>query len=170
MIYGCSGHRPQKIGGFTDAVAEALMLTARQTIKERQPELVLTGMALGWDQAIALACLRMGVQFHAYLPHPAYSNRWPDDTRRRYDKLLQGAARIVQCHKPNTPPTTANLMRRNQMIVDASDAMLFLYSGTKEGTTHHAWQLAAHHHKMMFNSWDEYCAHYDRLIERHPLR
>ena len=50
---------------------------ALETLK---PELVITGMAIGFDQAVALACLNTGTPFEAAIPFLV--KELEDNTRR----------------------------------------------------------------------------------------
>jgi len=60
MILAVTGHRPEKLGGYGPAVAERLFNLASSELQGLRPEYVLTGMAIGWDQAVADACQGSG--------------------------------------------------------------------------------------------------------------
>jgi hypothetical protein len=66
-----TGHRPKDLGGYSDAAFVKLVAFAKNNLGKWQPriEYVITGMAQGWDQAVAQACVELGLPFHAYVPH-----------------------------------------------------------------------------------------------------
>ena len=55
-----TGHRPGKLGGHRQPVYDALRELAEEYFSEENPSLVITGMALGWDIAIAQAAAQAG--------------------------------------------------------------------------------------------------------------
>lgn len=55
MIVAGTGHRPNKLGGYGDDVFERLVALARTYLWHMEPWHVISGMALGWDQALAQA-------------------------------------------------------------------------------------------------------------------
>ena len=94
LIIGVTGHRPPRLGGYTRAVERRLAALADAMIAERRPAGVITGMAQGWDLAVAEACLSNHVPFTAALPFPGSDARWPEAQRERFRRVLAGAARV----------------------------------------------------------------------------
>ena len=68
MIIAATGHRPDKLGGYGSIVADRLFHLAYETLEELAPTLVISGMALGWDMAVAEAAFCLDIPFHAYRP------------------------------------------------------------------------------------------------------
>ena len=54
-IVAGSGHRPSKLGGYSEQIHEKLVALAIGWLKKNEPSCVLSGMALGWDTALAEA-------------------------------------------------------------------------------------------------------------------
>ncbi len=100
------GHRPQKLGGFernptTDYVKTALREAIERAVK-RRVETFISGGALGVGQWAADIVLDLKVAEtkgsyarHSNLkliiaqPFPSHSAKWPQEARRRYDKIPQ---------------------------------------------------------------------------------
>ena len=59
MIIAGTGHRPDKLGGYSDDVLSKLIKLARTTLFDLKPKKVISGMALGWDMALAYAALAL---------------------------------------------------------------------------------------------------------------
>lgn len=63
-----TGHRPDKLGGYSNEVTQKLIRVCRFGLEKLQPSLVISGMALGYDQALAEAAIELKIPFHAYCP------------------------------------------------------------------------------------------------------
>lgn len=93
---------------------------------------IITGMALGWDQAIAQACVNLGMKFHAYVPFPGYESQWPNESQEYYKGLLTQAERIVVV--TNAPYSPKLLQVRNVAMVDNASLLIALWNGSPSGT------------------------------------
>ena len=136
------GHKPPELGGYdanptSDRVRDRLaeVLAARS---ELHPDLtVLTGLGLGAEQLGAEAAAEAGVPYVAVLPYPDPDGKWPESSRRRFRRLLEGAAgQVVMQNRP--PPTKqqagAALRRRDAWIARNADEALAVWDG-EEATT-----------------------------------
>ena len=54
-VFAATGHRPNKLGGYAPKIAADLVKLATIFLNLRKPNKVISGMALGWDQAWAEA-------------------------------------------------------------------------------------------------------------------
>jgi len=150
MIIGTAGHRPQKTGGRP----LDLLLLAQRAILRENPDSVITGMATGWDQAIARACFGLGIPYIAAVPFEGQESRWPDAVQMEYRSLLGGAAKVVYVSVPGYHP--AKMAKRNQWIVDHSDKMLVLYDGMGDSGTADAVGRADLAGLVITNCWQEW--------------
>jgi uncharacterized phage-like protein YoqJ len=132
MRLAVTGHRPDKLGGYKTDVYRRLRQLAKRKIEELKPELVLTGMALGWDQAVADACVDLGVPFEACVPFNGQEKIWPDKSKLHYKELLMLAKEVIYVCEPVFAPW--KMIRRNEYMVDNSDHLLALWNGTDGGT------------------------------------
>lgn len=132
MIVAGTGHRPNKLGGYGVDVFQALRERARMELQVLDPVSVISGMALGWDQALAYAAHDLEIPFTAYVPFEGQESAWPAMSQRDYRDLLGAAKGVVTCCAGGYAPH--KLQTRNEMMVDACDTVLALWDGTKGGT------------------------------------
>lgn len=134
MILSVTGHRPNKLGGYSPANLDKLARFATSELRrfDPAPSRVLTGMALGFDQCIALACIELDIPFVACIPHDGQESPWPPDAQRRYRDLIGHAASVhVVC-----PGGYAawKMQRRNEYMVENCELLLGLWDGSAGGT------------------------------------
>lgn len=137
MVVAGTGHRPDKIvsdgrNAYDDAVALGLMQFVRRCLRRLKPTRVISGMALGWDQALAAAAVWEEIPFDAYVPFAGQESRWPASSQRRYRELLAKAADVVICSPGGYHP--GKMQHRNERMVDMCDVLLALWNGTPGGT------------------------------------
>jgi uncharacterized phage-like protein YoqJ len=133
VIIAGTGHRPDKLGGFEDAVFERLTALARDRLRELRPEKVISGMALGWDQALAWAALDMGIPITAAVPFEGIETRWPQRSQNIFNQILD---RVKEVHFvcSEMGPFKKAFQVRNEWMVDRADLMLALCDGSWGGT------------------------------------
>jgi uncharacterized phage-like protein YoqJ len=96
-----------------------------------KPDLIVTGMALGWDQAVAQACINTGVPFVAAIPFEGQELRWQGPAIERYHRLREAAARE---HTVSLHPGAKALQDRNKWMVREADQVVALWNGSLGGT------------------------------------
>lgn len=105
----------------------------------------ISGGALGVDQWAADIVIEIrverqkrstkglgGIQLVIARPFPSQPNRWPTKARRHYEKILQKADRIVETN--DDPYAAWKLQKRNEWMVDNSDAIIAVWDGQPSGT------------------------------------
>lgn len=162
MILTATGHRPDKLfpGGWqADRERWESRLTdfAADHLVEQQPSEVISGMALGWDTAIALAALRLGIPLTAAVPFEGQERLWPGRDQVRYREILEQAAHVeIVCrHK-----LTIAFAIRNEWMIDRCGRLLALYDGS-HGGTHNAVSYARAWCVDTVNVWDQWAASWD---------
>jgi len=155
MVYAVTGHRPEKIGGYGKEAKVHLEQFAIETLRKIKPQAtrIFTGMALGWDQAIADACIRLNIPFVAAVPFPGQEMVWFEEMRVHYCYLL-GKAQIVQMVSPG-PYSKEKMQIRNQFIVNECEALIALWNGTTGGTCNCV-KYAQEEQKKVINVWDKW--------------
>ena len=151
MIVAATGHRPNKLGGYQapDAYERGVKLAAAY-LRWLRPEKGISGMALGWDQIFAEACIREGVPFIAALPFAGQDAIWPKKARTIWQRLCDKADEVViVCKGPYAP---AKMLRRNGWMVDHSDRLAALYDGSPGGT-HNCIAYARSKQRQIDNLW-----------------
>lgn len=131
MIIAATGHRPPKLGGYGADVRRALEALAFEYLMRQRPTSVISGMALGWDQAFAIAACQYGIPFTAAVPFEGQHLRWPIESQRRFEWLLSKAAvvKIISDHLSNH-----TMQARNEWMVDQANKMCALWDGSFGGT------------------------------------
>ena len=63
MIVAGTGHRPNKLGGYNNESFLKLVNIAEDALKQMEVTEVISGMALGWDMALAQAAINLNIPF-----------------------------------------------------------------------------------------------------------
>lgn len=159
MIWGCTGHRPQRLGLNPARPHPHLRAFARHQITALNPAPTkfVSGVALGWDNACAWACIDLGVPVIAAVPCSyGQDGRWSAEMRADYERLL-GRCSDVRVVSPG-PFETWKLHRRNEWIVNQVDSMLALWDGARQGGTWNCLEYAARARRTVVNVWDAWKA------------
>ena len=132
--YAGTGHRPDKLGGYTPRAFGNLVIVARQWMKDlNDPNLcIISGMALGWDQALAQAAVLLNVPFIAAVPFEGQQSKWPQASRVQYAKLLEKAESIHVVSDGGYSPY--KMQKRNEWMVDQADGVVAMFNGSQGGT------------------------------------
>lgn len=92
----------------------------------------ISGMALGVDQWAAEICVELGVPFTAAVPFVGQESRWPEESQRRYQLLLQKAYNVVVVSPGGYHPW--KMQARNEWMVDRCDLLVAFWDGSGGGT------------------------------------
>lgn len=161
-----TGHRSSKLAGFgaprtSELEAFALRSVCVEVDRDENTHF-LTGMAMGWDLAVAWACVEAGVPFTAAVPFEGQSTPWPRSARASYFRLLSQASHVVVVTQEPTKTTLAireALLRRNRWMVDQlvgeKDFVLALWNGSQGGTSH-CINYASDRKKTVKNVWPDW--------------
>lgn len=154
MILAGTGHRPDKLGWYSPNVAARLKGLASVLLAELQPAWVLSGMALGWDQALAGAALAARIPLAAVIPFEGQELRWPAESQATYRKLRAEASWEVV----TSGAYSADAMHaRNRWMVDNATHVLALWSGAEGGTAHTV-RYAERVGRPVVNAWARWTA------------
>lgn len=154
MIICGTGHRPNKLGGYSEEVFEKLKglahmyLCVATDLKE-----VISGGALGWDQALASAAIDLRIPTVLALPFPGFEDRWPHESKVRLYALMQQAKEVVYVCEPGYAGW--KMQKRNEWMVDRADKVLALWDGSTGGTGN-CIRYANKVNKPIINLWEEY--------------
>ena len=137
MVLAFTGHRPEKLPWGSDesdprcSALKAQILEAVRAAAGEGYDAFLCGMARGCDLYFAEAVLSLGLRLEAYLPCPSQTRAWSEADRARQIELLLRCAAVYMVEHAYTPGC---MLRRNQRMVDAADALLTVYDGSPGGT------------------------------------
>lgn len=132
MRYAVTGHRPVKLGGYAPEAQDILYRFAVRVLSEYDPDEVISGMALGWDTAIARAAIYLAVPLVAAVPFVGQEEAWPAASQRTYNELLSRAEHVEVITSGGYSPQAMQL--RNEWMVDHCDILLALWDGSAGGT------------------------------------
>lgn len=133
MIIAATGHRPNKLGGYGPDIFDRLTRLAIDYLADQKDvSHVISGMALGWDQAFAWAAELLSIPFVAAVPFYGQESRWPKRSQERYHELLSFAAEIV-CVEPGGYEAW-KMQRRNEWMVNRADKICALWDRSFGGT------------------------------------
>lgn len=99
-----------------------------------EPDRVISGMAQGWDMAVALAAYCLDIPFIAAVPFPGQADRWPEADQRTYQMILAEASEVVTLYDSYHPDV---YRYRDEWMVDHADVILALLdpeAPTQSGT------------------------------------
>lgn len=129
-----TGHRPDKLGGYStpNLIYNYITEKLRNLLIKLQPDKCITGMALGWDQWAAQACVDLQIPFIAAIPFVDQEKIWPQSSKDTYNKLLNLAAeKIIVCEGGYA---AWKMQKRNEFMVDNADEIVACWDGTNGGT------------------------------------
>jgi uncharacterized phage-like protein YoqJ len=151
-IFAFTGHRPNKLGGYRDEVLQGLVKFAKEKLQEAKPGHCITGMALGWDTAVAIACVDLGIPWTAAVPFPGQQSIWPLDDQVRWTELIRKATVVEFVSEEYS---VSNLQKRNEWMVDHGDYVIALHDGSTGGT-YNCIKYAKKVKKPVINWWADY--------------
>lgn len=141
MIVAFTGHRPNKLGGYsvTNRIRARVIAATTTWLTEHRDDNelhCLTGMAQGFDQWAAYLCMVLGVPYTAVLPFSGQEALWPEPSRKWYRYLLEHASAIENLRPQGLEHCEAvyALNKRNEWMVDNCDLLLAAWDGTDGGT------------------------------------
>lgn len=155
MIICGTGHRPTKLGGYSVKAFNDLIFFAEKWLKENKIKAtgVISGMALGWDQALAIAAIRNGINLTCAIPFKGQELAWPSDSQKLFNRILDKSQEIFYVSKGSYSPSKMQI--RNKWMVDRSDLVLAMWDGSSGGTAN-CIKYAEGKNKTVINLYNEY--------------
>lgn len=116
-----------------------------------QIDVVITGMAIGWDTWLAEVALEVGIPVHAYVPFEGQGDRWPTKTKEKYMSILDRCDDVRYISKTYSQQA---FLRRDRAMVDDSQLVLALLNPiVDEGGTYYTVKYAQEKKKDIINYW-----------------
>lgn len=133
-IIAGTGHRPSNLGGYKipNPVYNYVFEETSKILLDKKPAKVLTGMAIGYDQMLAEACIKLQIPFIAALPFLGQELWWPKETQKHYHSLLEHAEQVEVISAGGF--ASWKMQARNKWLVDNCNLLVAAYCGTKGGT------------------------------------
>jgi hypothetical protein len=125
MVFSGFGARPDEMGGYGVDNFANMVGFAVELIPQYNPTKIITGMSLGWEQALAYAAVELGIPFVAALPFLDQENVWPDKSQFFYRALLGKAFQIKRISTGRFD--SKKFWERDRWVVDNSDGTFVLW-------------------------------------------
>ncbi|WP_416042493.1 SLOG family protein [Bacillus subtilis] len=149
-----TGHRPNKLGGYD--MKNPTMLKLKEKLLEVVEELItkenksrfITGGALGTDQA-ACWCVHILKKKYPHIkniiatPFKEQDKVWSEEQKMWYKRMLDVADEIINVEELDKYKVSgavpeefspAKMQKRNEYMIDHSEAIVAVYDGSKSGT------------------------------------
>lgn len=149
MIIAGTGHRPNKLGNeydykgpYTDFIRGEL----ERKLSHLKVDLIISGMAIGFDMILALVALKLGIKLQCYIPFKGQERTWPEPSQKLYHKILYKSNNIyiVDTNKvcsynmyreeKQTIYHPIKMNDRNKSMVDIADMVISCHDGSTGGT------------------------------------
>jgi uncharacterized phage-like protein YoqJ len=135
LTIAATGHRPQKLQSnwsqYETLTLPRLTALAKNSLIKHNPSTVISGMALGWDTAIALAAIELNINLIAAVPCLNHASKWSKTQQDTWQSILDKAV-SVNC--PDVPYSAAAMQIRNQWMCNHANMILALWDGSSGGT------------------------------------
>jgi uncharacterized phage-like protein YoqJ len=166
MKIAATGHRPPKVCTWEEYESVGLprmVELARNCLIRLEAEEAISGMALGWDIAFALAAINLNIPLIAAIPFEGQEKRWKRKDQLLFHDTVRQSQEIVYVCKEKIPASTEwskqkidEMMKaRDHYMVDRCDKVLALYNGTSGGTSATV-KYAESQGKPVINVWNSW--------------
>ena len=153
MIIAGTGHRPNKLGGYSKQASRRIYDVAKHYLDTMEPDGVISGLALGWDMELAEAALDLCIPLTCAIPFAGQESRWPKESQDRWNKIVKHATYTHIVSEGGYAPW--KMQTRNIWMVDNCDLVLALWDGS-DGGTGNCIKYANKIDKPIVNLWDKY--------------
>lgn len=129
MVLSGFGHRLDELGGYDIDTLAKLVCFAVETLEKFEATKVVSGMGLGWEQALALAAIELDLPLIAAIPFEGQQKVWPEKSQVFYRSLLDKATKVKIVSSGSF--TGMKFVERDKWIIDNSDGVLMLWRNWK---------------------------------------
>lgn len=136
MKVGITGHRVERLEDHEDAVKELIS----ETLQDIGATRLYQGMANGVDLWSAKEAWKLKIPYTACKPWAGHSPRYGD--RIEYTKVIRHADEVIDVSPHFEYPGPWVYGKRNEFIVDNSQALIAVWDGDRYGGTYHCIQYA----------------------------
>jgi len=151
VIWSAIGHQPHLLGGFSPEAHARLVAVAGNWMSRTQPTRIISGMAAGWDMAVAEAADARGVPLTAALAWRGQGQDWPDQARQALQALLSRS----EVHVCSETPSKGMWTDRDRWAMTQASGAVALWSGAEGGTASGV-RRAEKQGKPVHNLWEDW--------------
>lgn len=153
-ILAMTGHRPHLFPckyDEQDVWAYNVKKEIRNFILRYNPDICISGMAIGADTWFAEEAIKAKIPLHAYIPFKGQGNAWPEFVKARYNKIIKEAS-LVKCISESYNKQV--FFERDKAMVNDCDEMLSIRDpGVTKGGTVYTIKYAEKMGKKVTNIW-----------------
>lgn len=157
-ILAGTGHRPPKLASpklpeYSDDLDQALFTFLRSSVAglEEPPQKIISGMALGYDQALAEVAIALGIPLVAAVPFKGQHLRWPAPAQERFTQIIDHADEV---HYTSEEYRQGVMTDRDKWMVIQADRVLALWDGSRDSGTGKTVKYAYSMGRPTTNLWD----------------
>jgi uncharacterized phage-like protein YoqJ len=141
VIIAGTGHRPEDCAHDELGVRDRIRLKLEHTINRGLViDVVISGMASGYDLWLADEALKMGLEVVAARPWAGHKPRVDD--RELYQSVIDRAAFVVDVNESVKYPGPWVYHDRNHWMVENATHLLAYWTGKEAGGTYECWTYA----------------------------
>lgn len=157
MIIAGTGHRPNKLYEFGQPYSNeqhyAIVDIVSEWLSENTVDKVISGMAIGFDQALAAAAIKNNIPLIAAVPFQGQELRWNERTQEYFNQLIDQAEDVVYVCASGYAGW--KMQKRNEWMVDNCDVLLALWNGDIYGGTANCIKYARSKGRKIVNLWKD---------------
>jgi len=150
-IIAGTGHR---IGLLNTIERVKIKNVLKDYILSSNPDMIISGMALGFDQILAEVSIDLDIPLTCAIPFKGQELKWNDCDINFYNNILYKATRTVICSKGGY--SVNKLMLRNKWMIDRCTDVVALYDGRLYGGTYNCIKYAKKCDIPIINLWNKY--------------
>ncbi len=145
-IIAGTGHRPNRQSmnheySMHGPVSTYIKSQIRRFLEEEKPTQIISGMAIGYDQILAITSLEMNIPVIAAVPFRGQESKWPERSQNLYRQIL--ADPNVTVREISEPGYSVDKMFiRDHYMVDNADTILACWDKLAYGGTYKTIQYA----------------------------
>lgn len=156
-----SGHRPPRLGlEYSSKHNELLTNFAKEELDKLDAPIdyVVSGAALGWDQALAHAAFLLNIPYYMAIPFKGFHKKWSVQDRQRFTKLCEKALYCV--YVCNGDYDNSKYFSRDAWMVNSSKILLGLKDDKSEKSgTGITFDYAKEQGLKVINLWEKWEAY-----------
>ena len=147
-----TGHRLEVLGAMDMDTQNKVTRYTRSVLPSYKPEKVISGMALGFDIALAEASLQENIYLILAIPFEGQESHWPDGKLKdKYQEILKSANEVHIISEGGY--SYDKYLTRDRWMVDNSNHVIALWNGHPKGGTAYTVKYANKVKRNEYNVW-----------------
>lgn len=155
MVLTAIGHKPEGLGGYSLDNFVNLLAFAIEIIPALEPTKIISCMSIGWDQAVALAAIELGIPLIAAIPFVGQESLWSEKYQALYHSILDKAEEVTPISKGIFQIGKYNIALKK--VISQSDGALVMFDPKiVVNTLKSMVEYAESKNKSIYNVWEKY--------------